>query len=457
MHQRFAPIVIGCLLATRVSWSAPNFAWWNADWGYRVPVVVKAAVGEEKGAPAQVRLNFSALLKENERLDVSSVRVVEQDTKTGAVLAEVPCLFQPLDSPWAGIAPISWSANYDGKTPPLIRASSEDPLFPAKSLVTSGPGWQPATPTPPWSAALDLGAVKTINTVFVRVAYNGNGQGIPSPATLETATESADGLREGDWQQVGGWAGLSGTYLNGFMRPFCFTPRKARYVRLTLGGVNADKPRIAQFSVYAPFWDPDTRAEGRVSWFTPGLTGAQERTFFVYFDRAGAAPKPAPPLPKTVALFREAEEAINLFSPPGVGFQKGFDAQASGPTNPNMLTYSYPKDHFYPPAGFAVTLPQAGKYTIHLRVRGSLRDHQIRVLWDTTELFNGTFSVEGEGWSVVSLPSLEFTAGTHYLELMLHEGSERPMDLDFVLLTNDLTFTPTQCLLATPGRVEVRP
>jgi hypothetical protein len=208
--------------------------------------------------------------------------------------------------------------------------------------------------------------------------------------------------------------------------------------------------------VHAPFWDPVTRAEGRVSWFAAGPTTATARTFFVYFDAQGATPRQSTP-PPTVAVVREAEEAINLYSPPGVGFGRAFDPLASGPSNPNMLTYSYEKDIFWPPAGFAVTLPRTDRYTLHLRVRASLRDHDIRLLWDTREIFKGTFSVEGEGWSVVSLPPLELTEGVHYLEAMMLGGSERPLDLDYVLLTNDPGFVPNQCLLATPGAVEVKP
>ncbi|MFA6610291.1 MAG: hypothetical protein WCT15_05550 [Candidatus Omnitrophota bacterium] len=108
----------------------------------------------------------------------------------------------------------------------------------------------------------------------------------------------------------------------------------------------------------------------------PGRT-ASERRFFIYFNKQapGATSAPPPPLPAKIAVLREAEETINTFHCSGVGFGRAFDSSASGPTNPNILSYFWNADHFTVPAGFAVTIPRTGKYTITLRVRGNPGDH----------------------------------------------------------------------------------
>jgi hypothetical protein len=423
---------------------------------YRVPVTVTPAGGEETDAPVQIRLNFSALLKEGEQPDVGGIRVVEQDAKTGAVIGEIPALCQPYDSPWKEVAPLNRQKPYDPAKPPLIRATSENAEFPAKSLIEGVGKWEAGQPTPPWMLAVDLGEARLINAVFPRAGYHGTGAHVPTKITIEVATRSADGLREGTWEKVGYCEQPDlGAYL-----PCVFPPRSARYVRLTLGGCNNLQPWLAGFEVYKPYFDAKERAEYRVSWFVPGKTAA-ERRFFVYFNKQapGAAVTPPPPLPVKVAVLREAEETINTFNCSGVGFSRAFDTSASGPTNPNILSFSWTADHFIVPAGFAVTIPRDGKYTITLRIRGNSGDHAFRALVDNKPIFTGAFGIEGEDWNLIPLPAMDLPAGVHYLELNMKLGTgKHPLDFDQMVITDAPDFKPRQCLKAVPGtKAEVRP
>jgi len=135
-----------------------------------------------------------------------------------------------------------------------------------------------------------------------------------------------------------------------------------------------------------------------------------------------------------------------------------FDPSASGPTNPNMLTYNYTSDAFSMPVGFAVTIPRSGKYTITLRVRGNSGDHSFTALYDNKPVFTGAFGIEGEDWNMIGLPAMDLSEGVHYLELQMKLGNgPRPLDLDLVLLTDAHDFHPRQCLRAYPDKLEVRP
>lgn len=440
---------------SRLGQAAQTPTWWNTNWQGRVPVAVKTIGTEETDAPVQVRLNFTALLKEGEQVDAASLRVVEQDAKTGAVIAELPALCQPVDDPWKGVAPLNWQKPYDAGKPPLIRATSENPAHPAKSLIEGQGYWEAGSPTPPWMLAIDLGDARTINAIFPRTVFDGGGHHIANNITVETALESADGLRTGTWDRVAFC--VQPTPGNNF--PICFPPRQARYVRMTIGGCNGQQPWIGAFDVYKPFFDAKERSEWRLSWFAPGRTGS-ERSFLVYFNKqtAGAPAQPMPPLPEKIAVLREAEEAINTFHCSGVGFGKAFDQSASGPTNPNILSFNWSADHFTVPAGFAVTLPRSGKYTIALRARGNSGDHFFRTLWDNQEVFRGAFGIEGEGWNMILLPPMDLTAGVHYLELETKLGlGNRPIDIDLIVITDARDYKPRQCLQAVPAQVEVRP
>jgi len=448
--------IAAVLLCCGAAQAATDFAWWKDDLPYRVPVVVKTAGVEEIDAPVQVQLNFTSLLPGGEQLDPNSIHVVEQDAQSGAVLEECPALFQPVDDYFRGVAPLDWQKPYDPTKPPLIRATSENPLHPASGLIDGSGFWESGNTTPPWTIAVDLGEVRTINTVLARGAYDGYGH-IITQAHVEVATESADGLTAGNWERVGGWDGDTG-FINGYTRPIFFAPRPVRYVRLVVDATSSvDQGRVDMLQVYRPLWDPDNREEGRVSWYVPGKFNG-ERTFFVYFDSLRAQPRPPLPVPAQVAVMREAEETASVPQSSGLNFSPAYDKTASGPTDPNMLTYNWTNDFFTMTAAWPVTLPRTDTYTIAMRVRGNAGDHEITVVWDGKTLFKGNFGIEGGDWNIVALQPQQLTEGVHSLELWMKKGTgPRPLDLDVVMLTNAPKFLPNQVLLAYPGAVEAQP
>ena len=303
--------------------------------------------------------------------------------------------------------------------------------------------------------SIDLGESVTINSIFPRTSFDGTGRHVPQKMCVEVATESKDGLKDGNWELVGQCDSPTlGAYL-----PFFFEPRPVRYVRIVVNGCNAEQPWINAFELYKPFYDAKDRAEGRVSWFVPGRTSG-ERQFFIYFNKItpGSEANPQQQQPEKVAIIREAEDTVNTYNCSGVGFGKAFDKTASGPSNPNILSYFFNGDQFVVPAGFAVTIPRSGTYTIILRVRGNSCDHFFRVLSDNRELFKGAFGIEGDDWNMVSLPPMELAGGIHYLELQMKLGpGNRPLDLDMVVITDAKNYQARQCLQAFPGSLEVRP
>jgi hypothetical protein len=452
MHRLTAVLAL-CLLCGGVQ-AATNYVWWQEELPYRVPVVIKTAGVEETDAPVQVRLNFSAFLPGGEQVDPASVHVVEQDARSGAFLRECPALLQPVDDCFRGLTPINFQKPYDPQKPPLIRASSENPEHPARGLIDGTGFWEAGTPAPPWSLAVDLGEAKTVNCVLVRPGYSGTGQ-IVTRARVETSTDSTDGLTDGTWEPAGRWDEPS-MFLNGFYRPFFFAPRPARFVRVTLEGMTSNiQPTLAALQVFRPLYDPDKRQEERISWYVPGKWSG-ERQFFVYCGPL-TGPAQARAIPQQVAIFREAEESLPVPNPSGVGFGPSYDKTASGPSDPNLLTYDWQNDSFIVPTAWAVTLPRDDTYTIAMRVRGNPGDHQIAVLWDRKQLFAGTFGIEGQDWNMVALQPLALTAGVHTLELMMKKGQgARPLDLDLIMLTTAPKFLPNQVLLAYPGAAEVR-
>jgi hypothetical protein len=216
------------------------------------------------------------------------------------------------------------------------------------------------------------------------------------------------------------------------------------------------QPGLRVFNLYRPLFDPGNREEGRISWYLPGKWNG-ERSFFVYFDTLKDAPKPAPAAAPQVAIFREAEDWLTVFSPAGVGFGPAYDKTASGPTDPNLLTYNWQNDSFIVPTAWAVTLPRDDTYVIAMRVRGNTGDHQVGVVWDGKTLFNGVFGIEGQDWNMIGLQPMALTAGVHTLELWMKKGNgPRPLDLDLVMLTTAPQFLPNQVLLAVPGTGEAR-
>lgn len=444
-------LALACSLAA----AAADFAW-GPDLPYRVPVVVKTAGVEETDAPVQVRLNFTTLLPEGELLDPGSVRVVEQDSQTGAVLRECPALLQPVDGIFRGVAPINHQRPYDPEKPPWIRASSENPEHAAQNLIERTDYWEAGSTTPPWTVAVDLGEARLISAVLVGSPFHGAGQVI-GRARLEVATESEDGLTDGNWEPVGSWE-VGDQWGNGYRRPFFFAPRQVRYVRLVIEGLTSVmQPRLNAFEIYRPLYDPATRQDCRLSWYVPGKWQG-ERTFFVYYDSQRNGTRPSQPLPPEVAVLREAEETAPVGSPAGVGFGPTYDKTASGPSDPNLLSFQWQGDQFVAPTAWAVTLPTDGQYTIAFRARGNPGDHALTVLWDRKTLFSGSFGLEGDDWNMIGLQPLALTAGVHTLELMMKKGTgPRPLDLDLVMLTTAPQFLPHQVLLAYPGPGEARP
>ncbi len=431
--------------------------WTHGELAYRVPVTVSTFGVGENDAPVHVRLNFTPMLGEGEKLDPGSFRVVEYDARTGARLGEAPCLFQPVDDVWPGPQPLNWQAPDDPAAAPNAVASSENPEHPVRALIERDGFWEAGSATPPWSAAIDLGEIRMVNAIMARPLNDGRGQHAPNDVDIEVATESGDGLTEGNWERVGGWKGLSAPYIFGMLRPVFFSPRPVRYVRAVIHSSTGQQPRLGGLDVYRPLWNPDERAEGRVSWIVPGRT-EQPRLFCIYFGSVGEAGPSPTAVPERVAIIQEAEEAVNTRQPSGVSFGGKFDASASGPTTPNMLSVFWKQDVFRFPAGFAVTIPRTDAYTIAFRIRGNPGDHGLGVLLDGSEIYQGVFCLEGQDWNVVSLPLLTLEEGVHHLDFYMRLGAGGlPMDFDVVTLVNAAELAINQGLRAKPGAPEVRP
>ena len=329
-------LLILCMPA--LSWAKePSYTWWPGGGSRRVPVRVHAFSGEEVNFPVQVRLNFNGLVGDTFRLDPAGIRVVEQDAKTGRVLTELPLTAGPAGLSRLGLKSLSCNKAYDGKTPPRVRASHSGDIHPAKALVTGKGYWEPVG-KPPYRVAVDLGRVQTVHSVWVRTVYNGYGQHQMRAATIETATESADGLNEGNWQKVASW-NLSGVYVNGMYRAAYFTPRPARYVKLTIASCYKT-PRLANLRVYGPAFDAKTNQDYAVTWIARGKTTAKERVYFIYFDAAGTKKWKPAPQPDKPAFIREAELMELRYNPSGIAFRPAYDQSASGPATPNLISIS---------------------------------------------------------------------------------------------------------------------
>lgn len=434
--------------------------WWNRDFSLRVPVLVRAAKEVERNFPVQVNLDFSQL-SEGAALDPSAIRVVECDPTTGKVLGEAPALFLPLDASKGTPVTSPWPAPYPVENQPKVRASSESPQNPAANVADRWTlfrptTWEPSSPEPPWILSLDFGKPTWINSLWAMYPGHPSTQHCPYRADFEVAAESEDGLVGGTWEKVGGWDPDNGR-LFGQYRVACFAPRKVQCARLVVRE-SSGVPWIDDFRALAPLSDPEKKSAGTVNWIAEGETSADKpRLFTIYFGAPEGAKLPPNPAPTRIGVLREAETSV--YSIHGIGFSSGVrtEANASGGKEKNLL--SCPKwemPHAALLACFPITLPAAGKWSLHLRARGNLKEHPINVLLDNHPFFSGTFSTEGTDWSILSLPAAEIAAGVHYLEIYLFDTQNQPLDLDYALLTNDEKFLPQGYLKIEVGAADKR-
>ena len=388
------------------------------------------------------------------RLDPASVRVVEQDAKTGKVLGDQPVTVMPVDLSRLGLKSLADNKAYDGKTPPLARATRSGDIHPAKALVAGGGYWEPVG-DPPYRAAVDLGQVTRVHSVWIRNEYNGYGQHQMQAVTIETATESPDGLNAGNWQPAASWD-LAGQFVNGMFRAAYFTPRPARYVRLTITR-SFMTPRLADLRVYGPAFDKEANQDYYITWIAAGKTTGTDRVYFLYVDPVGKRKWRPAPQPDKPAVMREAELMEVLYNPSGVGFRGAHDPSASGPATPNMLSAKGAHAAYFGNAAGPITVPKSAKYSFHFRMRGNRREHPVRILIDNKSIFQGTVAVQGEDWSYGSLLPLELQAGRHSVEVWLGDPTQKPLQLDFVLISADPRLLPRHFLVTRMGRVEKRP
>jgi hypothetical protein len=134
------------------------------------------------------------------------------------------------------------------------------------------------------------------------------------------------------------------------------------------------------------------------------------------------------------------------------------DADASGEKQKNILSCpKWEQPHASLVVGLPVTIPSPGKWSLHLRVRGNLKEHPIKVLLDNRPMFAGTFTTEGPEWTILSLPPTDVPEGVHYLEMYLTDSQNQPMEMDYAMLTNDEKFAPRSYLRVEVGEVEGKP
>ena len=439
-----------CLMGT-LGAKEPAYAWWQGGGPHRFQVRARAFRGEEANFPVQVRVNFNGAAGKDFRLNPASIRVVECDPKTGRAMGEQPVTVMPVDRSRLGLASLCTGKAYDGKTPPLVRADKSGDIHPSQSLITGDGYWEPVG-DPPYRAAVDLGAVKLVHSVWVRNQYNGYGQHQMRGVVIHTATTSADGLTQGNWTEAARWD-LAGRYVNGMDRSAYFDPRPARYVRLTIES-SFKTPRLSNVRVYGPVFDAKTNQDYTITWIARGKTTAKDRVYYVYFAPVGQrvwrpAPQPAHP-----AVVREAELMEVLHNPSGVRFSPAYDPSASGPATPNMLSIKWKHASYFGNAAGPITVPKTGTYSFHFRMRGNPREHPVHILIDNKRVFEGTVAVQGADWSYGSLLPLKLEAGRHAVEVWLGDPTDKPLQLDFVLISADPKLLPRHFLVTTMGKVE---
>lgn len=451
------------ILTVPVHAAPVTYTWWNEAWTHRVKVSVKA-IQDERDFPVDVRLNLSNYFQQGEAFDPSSVRVVEQDAATGAVIAECPAIFVPTDFNRRSLVPASRLAAWLSTPPQKVKATSEVAEYPAKNVIDDwalfgGTVWKASEQQAPWIISVDLGSLQSANCVMVRYPGHGGTPGVPVDATIEVSADSPDGLTQGTWEKVGEWKNSASGRLYNVARVAWFAPRKVRFARLVITKSANGPPELEDFQVRLVRYDPKTRSEGTVNWIAPGgSTANKERVFFVYFDRVGGAEKSPAPTMMKVGIFREAEDSPAFIAPTGWSYAYATIEGASGLKNPNSLSVAvHPQKYLYwDNAGFPVTLPQAGSYTLTLRVRCDPGEHEFEVLVDNQSLRKGKVSF-GDGWTMAQVADLPLTAGVHYLEVFLMNGKERPLDFDCLWLTNYADLQTKAFIAATVGQGEVKP
>jgi len=458
MRMPFTPIL--SLLTFSVS-VADGVPWWNESLSHRVPVRVVAAKETEKDFPVQVTLDFGALAG-GKAFDPASVRVVEVDPATGSFLRVAPSVFLPSEASQGTPVRSGWVPPYLPHAAPTARASSESPQMPVGNVTDTWilfkpTLWEPSAPLPPWIVSLDFGKPVWINSLWTHYPGHPSTQHCPLRAEFQVATQSADGVSDGAWEKVGDWD-RDNTRISGQYRAVWFAPRKVQCARLVIHE-SSGVPWIDDFRALAPVHDPEKSGVDSVNWIAEGATtNDKPRLFFVYFRTKDAKGVPPPPAVARVGIIREGEASV--YSLHGIGFGSGplTDADASGTDKANIL--SCPKwtmSHAALIACFPVTLPANGKWCLHLRVRGNLKEHPITVFLDNHPFFNGTFTTEGSDWTIISLPPRDIPLGVHYLEMYLVDTQNQQLDLDYALLTNDEKFLPRSYLRVESGNVEVKP
>jgi len=442
---------------------AADFAWWNPDWQHRVKIAV-TSVQSEDDFPADVRLNFSNYFGAGERFDPHSVRLVEQDPKTGQVVRECPAVFLPTDFRRRSYVPASRLAVWLPKPPQQVRATSESADHPAKNVIDDtthfgGTTWRGAEQDPPWILSVDLGSPQWVNCVMARFPGAGDATGQPLDADFEVSCDSQDGLLKGTWERVGGWTNAANGRLYNIARVAWFTPRRVRYARLVVTRTVKGPPEFEDVQVWVARYHPETCAEGTVNWVVPGSVSPEsERVFFVYFNKEGVTLESSLVEMTRFGLHREAEDAAVYAAPTGWSYATTNLEDASGAKTPNALTVDvHPQKYLYwDNAGMPVTIPESGAYTLTLRTRCDPGEHEFEVLVDNASIRKGKLQF-GDGWTMAQIADLPIKAGVHYLEVFLTNGKERPLDLDCLWLTNYPEFRPKAFLKYKVNPGEVRP
>lgn len=451
-------LFLGFTTAT-VSWG-DGAPWWNDAWKCRVTVKIAAAKETERDFPVQVSLDFWKL-QNGAPFDPSTIRVVECDPATGTAGKVAPCVYLPSESSRGTPASTSWPPPYPTEAVPQAQASSESPQNPARNVadkwvIFQPTTWEPSTPDPPWIISLDFGKPTWINSLWSHYPGHGSSQHLPYRAEFEVATQSEDGLTKGTWEKVGDWKADNG-FIFGQYRVVWFTPRRVQCARLVIHQ-SSGVPWIDDFRALSPVNDPQANAVGTVNWIAEGETTTdKQRVFMVYFG-GDAKQQPAATAPTRMGIIREAETSAYSIHGIGIPSQVLTDADASGEKQKNILSCpKWEQPHAALVAGLPVTIPSSGKWSLHLRVRGNLKEHRINVLLDNHPFFAGTFSTEGPEWTILSLPPSEVSAGVHYLEMYLFDSQNQPMEMDYAMLTNDEKFLPRSYLRCEVGEVEMKP
>lgn len=91
-------ILLSVLMIPYLPWAAAADNWYNDAWDYRVPLTIGAAGYARAAKPAEVEIDFTALLNDLGRggaLDLQSIRVIEVSARGRVLDDEVPFQFDP--------------------------------------------------------------------------------------------------------------------------------------------------------------------------------------------------------------------------------------------------------------------------------------------------------------------------------------------------------------------------